>query len=383
MHLVSDVAVPRIASVESWLIRLPLGRPIHFSSGTWSHWNYVVVRVRADDGREAAAYAFIGEIPVDVMVCELVAPLVTGVAIDDLGTVAERCASAAGPPLSDLVRPAASMIEVCLWDLAAQRADVPLWRLLCAQPARRTAPVMFVEHRRDGDTPETFAARVAALAEDGVPSVKIKHYGDVAETTARLAAIRAAVREELELVVDAAWLWPDVASAVRDARAWEEHRLAWIEDPFPPNRIADAAGLREAIDTPLGIGDMVTSIDVAERLIRSGAVDVLRIDVTTMDGIAGVARLTALAASVGVDVSPEVFAEVHQHLAFAWPSMRGVEIYTPGSGVWSADAFIRPSAMTFADAGHIVAPEQPGSGLAIDWEAVETRADRYSRHAAE
>jgi L-alanine-DL-glutamate epimerase-like enolase superfamily enzyme len=370
-----------IASVEAWLVRLPLPRPIHFSSGTWEHWNYVVVRLQTRDGREAGAYTYLGEIPIDLMVTELVAPRVVGLAPADLRPLAERWAEAVNPPLRDVVRPAASLVEVCLWDLSAQAAGIPLWRALCEEPARRTADVMLVEHRRDGDTPQTFADRVAAMKSQGVRAVKLKHYGDLEETAARLAAIRAATTD-LELVLDVGWMWTDVASALDAARVLGDYDLAWIEDPFPPFRVAEAAHLRRAIDIPIGIGDAVTSVDLAERLIREDAVDVLRVDVTTMGGIAGVERLAELADASGVGLSPEILAEVHQHIAFAWPAVRGVEIYSPDSGVWSGDVFVRPSSLTLDGPGRVRAPEDPGSGLQFDWEAVERHAVRRSSHPA-
>ena len=214
---------------------------------------------------------------------------------------------------------------------------------------------MHVEHRREGDDPERFAARVAALAGDGVPAVKLKHYGDVADTTARLAAIRAAAPAELELVLDVGWVCRDVATAVRYAAEWQPFRLAWLEDPFPPNRIDAAAALRAAVDVPLGIGDTVTSVDVAERLIASGAVDVLRVDVTTMGGYGGVARLVGLASQAGVRVSPELLVESQQHVAIAWPSVVGLEVYSAASKVWAADAFVRPAGVAFDGPGRVLA----------------------------
>ncbi len=381
MSGVDPIAPPRVASVEAWLVPLPVGRPIRFEqSGWWTHWRYVVVRVRDEQGRTGASYAFIGEIPLDVMVHELIAPRVVGAEIEDLRAFGERAAGAGGPSLVDTVRPAASLVEMCLWDLAAQAAGVPLWQLLAGAATRERIPVMHVEHLREDDTPETFAARIAAMAAQGVGAVKIKHYKVVADTAARLEAIRAAAPAELEIVVDPAWLWSDLDTAVAAARAWEPYRLAWIEDPFPPHRVAEAAQLRAAVATPIGVGDLVTSVDLAERLIGAGAVDVLRVDATTLGGYAGAARLTALAAEAGVEVSPELLAEQHQHLAFAFPTARCLEIYSPDSLIWGAGAIVPPSALTFADAGHVLAPQAPGSGLELDWEAVERHAVRSSHH---
>ena len=74
---------------------------------------------------------------------------------------------------------------------------------------------------------------------------------------------------------------------------------------------------------------------------------------------------------------------MHQHLAFAWPQVRGIEIYSPESGVWSADAFVRPNTPTFDSLGRVIAPTTPGSGLEVDWDFVERTAARFSRYPAE
>jgi L-alanine-DL-glutamate epimerase-like enolase superfamily enzyme len=375
------IDAPVVSSVEAWLVRLPLVRPVRFATHTWSNWNYVVVRVESASGRTAGAFGFIGELPIDLMVTEVVGPALVGQPAGDLHSLAERCANAAGPPLCDLVRPAASLVEVCLWDIASQEAGLPLWQLLQTSSERRSVvPVMLVEHRREDDSPLSFATRVAALSATGVDTIKLKHYGDAKETRARLSAIRGISGDELELVVDVGWAWTDLSSAIEEALMWEEFRLTWIEDPFPPHHILDAVGLRKAIHSPIGIGDMVTSLELAERLIIEGAVDVLRVDVTTMGGIAGVGRLTATAADAGVEISPELLAEVHQHLAFAWPSVRLVELYTPDSGIWSGDGLMRQAALDFQDPGHIKAPVTPGSGLELDWVMIERHAARQSRH---
>ena len=82
-----------------------------------------------------------------------------------------------------------------------------------------------------------------------------------------------------------------------------------------------------------------------------------------MGGIGGVARLAGLAVDAAVAISPELIVESQQHLAFAWPSVVGVEVYSPASGIWGAGAFVLPDGVTFDGPGRIVVPEQPGSGL--------------------
>jgi L-alanine-DL-glutamate epimerase-like enolase superfamily enzyme len=342
-------------------------------------WHFAVVRVQAVSGREAAAYSFLGEVPTDLIITELVAPLLIGHGDEDLRSVGDRCVLAAGPPLRDVVRPAASLVETCLWDLASQERGLPLWSLLVSEPTRNTAPVMVVEHRRDEDTVHSFAARIAAHTSEGFEIVKIKHYGKAVETRERLAAIRDLVGDEVDLVVDAGWSWPDSEVAVAEASSWDDFRLAWIEDPFSPERVRDAAQLRRAIASPIAVGDMVTSVDLAERLIIEEAVDGLRVDVTMMGGFAGVERLAHLAATRDVWLSPELSIETHQHLAFACPGVREVETYAPDS-VWRGDVFVQPGALKYDGPGRLLPPTNPGSGLTIDWAAVHEHAKRYSRY---
>lgn len=377
--MTTALEVPAVTSVDAWLVRLPLARPVHFAARTWATWHYVIVRVDSASGHSAGTYSFIGEIPIDLMVTDIVAPNLAGRAGDDLRTVAEQCALAAGPTLGDVVRPAASLVEVCLWDIVSQQEAKPLWSLLSNDPVRPSAPVMLVDHRRDGDSVGSFAQRIASLAGVGSNAVKIKHYGDAAETRALLEAIRQTAGPEIEIVVDVGWAWDDLGSAIAEARLWDECRLAWIEDPFPPHLVREAAALRSAVDSPIGIGDMVTSLSLAERLIDEGAVDVLRVDATMMGGLAAMERLDVAATAAGVRLSPELMIELHQHLAFALPSVTGVEMYAPDSGIWSGDVFVRPGAFAW-DGGQLLPPAGAGSGLAIDWEAVGLHATRHSRY---
>src|SRR4029079_12304822 len=105
-----------------------------------------------------------------------------------------------------------------------------------------------------------------------------------------------------------------------------------------------------------------------------------RVDVTTMGGIAGVARLVQEAQEAGVQVSPEIFAEVHQHLAAAWPVVTGAEVYSSDSGIWAADEFVRSGALGWSERSSLLLPAAAGSGLAVDWGAVERHSIRASRY---
>ena len=105
-------------------------------------------------------------------------------------------------------------------------------------------------------------------------------------SAARLRAARAAAPEGW-LGCDGAWIFDEVGPAADFARSIYDVRLGWFEDIFPPGDAQQLAELRRQIDTPIAMGDEQGGAYYPQALIRAGAVDVVRIDLTCMGGITG------------------------------------------------------------------------------------------------
>src|SRR4051794_38472446 len=185
----------RIDSIEAWACSIPMEHPLSFGAYTIDSREYVVIRLRTDSGLIADAYGLSRRAPVDVAVLDLVAPAVLGKDATDIAARLADVDSATRALHGDgtLTR-AISLLDIALWDVKAQLAQLPLWRLLGG--AERDVPVYLVEgYALPDEDDSAFADRLAARVDEGYLGIKIEaaSYPDPAAITRRLRAVRAAV----------------------------------------------------------------------------------------------------------------------------------------------------------------------------------------------
>jgi L-alanine-DL-glutamate epimerase-like enolase superfamily enzyme len=291
---------------------------------------------------------------------------------DAIARRVEECQQGAvGPARPGLRTRCISLIEIALWDIKARRAGLPLWRLLGGY--RPDHPALIVpDYFSEGSDVESHAERIGELARQGFPLVKLARCSTPDLTRRLLAATRAALPDGCGIVVDAAWIWRNAAEAQRELRAWGDPELSWLEDPFPAGDVRSAERLRAEGMVRIGIGDEVSDPGQLERLIEADALDVVRLDATTLGGVLAYREVATLGAAAGLELSSHVYPEVHVQLAAAWPGVLAVETFERESGVFPSHLFV--SGGPELAGGRIVAPSTPGLGFELDW-------DRISKHA--
>jgi L-alanine-DL-glutamate epimerase-like enolase superfamily enzyme len=365
-----------IDEVDSWLCRIPLASPIDLGGVVIRHRDFVVLRVRTMDGIEGTAYSLSRGAPVDLVIAEMLAPTLVGRDALDLPRRLEemrRCIVAMNP--TGILQRAISLVDIALWDIKAQVAGLPLWRLLGGY--RDTARVMVVAPYATADeSDQGYAERLTPLAKRGYLALKLYPLRDPQAMARRLTHLRATFGDSVGLVVDMAWSWRSAKEAIRAVRSWDPAGLAWVEDPFAASDWRSMKALADSVQTPVGAGDEVTERSAIDTLIDERAVDVVRLDATTIGGLSEFALARESAAAAGLSVSPHAYPEIHRHAAFAWPDVGPIEIFPPGSSVWGTSRFVHSEVDLPRGQAEVVAPTEPGLGLNVDLDAVAALALR-------
>ena len=195
-------------------------------------------------------------------------------------------------------------IDTALWDIKAQLAGEPLWRLLGGRDRRVPAYASGLDLGLVDDelvqVYRTYAAR-------GVRAAKLKGGLDVEEDRRRLTLVREVLAEadggsRPGLMLDANESWTR-KQAVRHVHELERSLdLIWVEEPV---RRWDAEGLAavgRGIRASVATGENLTGLEQFRPLLAAGAVDVVQ--TSAVWGVTHFLRVAALAHAHDLPISP-------------------------------------------------------------------------------
>lgn len=252
-------------------------------------------------------------------------------------------------------------IDTALWDLRCRRAGLPLH--VMAGGAQRRIPVYDTE----GGWLHIPTALLVENAEEvkarGFRGVKIKvGKPHVTEDMKRLQAVRRAIGDSMELMVDANQGFT-AAEAIRRAAHYEEVDLAWFEEPLPAEDLNGHVMLRESTTLPIAVGESIYSISHFREYLQRGACTIVQTDAARIGGITPWLKCAHLAESFNVPVCPHFLMELHVGLCAAVPNSPWVE-YIPQLDL------IMKNEMKI-DKGYAWPFDKPGLGIEWDWKAIE------------
>ena len=258
---------------------------------------------------------------------------------------------------------ALAAIDTALWDLKAVKLGLPLHKL--AGGAQADIPLYTTEGGWLHLETEALVDDALKAKADGFSGCKLKVGRPLAEDAARISAVRDAVGPAFEIFTDANQAF-NVDEAVRRAAVYQRLDIGWLEEPLPADDIEGHVVLSRHTSVPVAVGESLYSASHFREYLERRAASIVQVDVGRIGGITPWLKVAHMAECFNVAVAPHFLMELHVSLCAAVPNARWVE-YIP-----QLDA-ITLHGMTIR-AGRAVPSEEPGLGIAWDFEAIARMA---------
>lgn len=355
-----------IEDVRTDFYRVPLEVVLSDSThGDIPHFELVTVRLRDSDGAEGVGYTYAvnsGAAAFKALIDGYLAEVVVGRDADQTERIWQdmwwkvHYSGRGGHATS-----AISAVDIALWDLRAKRADLPLWRFLGGYDPKVPVYAGGIDLEF---TVQELLHQADRFQEQGFRAIKFKAGRPVlSEDVARVRAMREHLGDAFPLMIDANMKW-SVDEAIRAARAFEEYNLLWLEEPTIPDDVAGHVRVVREGRTPVASGENMHTLYEFAAMITAGGLTFPEPDVTNCGGVTVFRKIAAFAEAHNLPVTSHGAHDITVHLLAAAPN----RTYMENHG-FSLDQYLAHP-LEVVD-GFTTAPERPGLGLELDWDALE------------
>lgn len=358
----------RVVEAEAWMCRLPLPWPVRLGSMVYQTRDYVVIKLVGATGLEGWAVGYTRGTPL----LESAHALATSLphVLDGPQAARSMWRRRFAPGWASLVR-AASLFDICAWDLAAKQSNEPLACALGGQPI--PVPLMAVAGYFIDDRGESAVIDEAVrFADEGFAVVKVMLPGHSRAADERLVnAIRSALPSECAVAVDLHGMFQKIEEAIDYSEWLSAAGVTFIEDPFPSSEWREVAAFQASTAIPVASGEDLTGLGGFLDLM-DGGVQNIRLDATASGGISGALGVVNAAVCRPVSILPHVWPHLHAHFASVSPQIPFVEVipdYVGADPMWALLA----GGPTYRD-GRWLGTETPGIGMNFDSASVERHA---------
>lgn len=353
-----------LRSLTATAVAVPMRRPLGTSAKRIERAPLVLVDLQTDEGIVGHGYSWCYTTGIAASLVPLVDELgvvLAGRPVWPLDLAGEIRRLFKLPGVTGPLAMAASSVDTAAWDALAQAAGLPLAELLGAElrpiPAYNSNGLGLI-------AAEAAADEAMELLEDGFAAVKLRvGRAEAAEDLAVVRAVRARIPDHVQLMVDFNQALT-FAEAMTRCLMLDNEGIAWIEEPIRHDDYRNLAAIRNAVRTPIQIGENFTGPTQMVAALMAGATDYVMPDLDRIGGVTGWQQAAALAAAHGCAMSSHLFPEVSAHLLVATPTSHWLEYVD-----WAEPVLQEP--LRIVDGCGVVAGK-PGNGLSWDDAAVAT-----------
>ncbi len=341
------------------LVRVDTDAGVHGwgeASDMFGHWNPLVVRQIVD---EEFKRHLIGKDP--LLLERLVRSLRQWV-YPTLGT--------RGPVIQAL-----SGVETALWDIRGKVLEQPIHRLLGSY--RDSVEIYAAGTIAFDQPPEWHVRFFDELLQRGATAIKLRIGRSLRWDVDLVKEIRALLGDEIAIIVDGKYNYT-LPTAIKLARQLEAYDVLYLEEPIPQYNLDAVAELAASTTLPLAYGEDAYTLHDFRDLITRKAAKVLQPDATVTGGLLEGNKISTLAETWGLSVSPHcggltaVGIAANLHLSASAPTFSLLEYAAdteqPLRDELLSEGLFGPDQI---EDGCLRAPDVPGLGIEVDESALE------------
>ena len=262
---------------------------------------------------------------------------------------------------------AVSALDIALWDIKGKHYKEPVWRLLGGARKQVPAYITFGLLEFDRDQLVAMAKNFVHQGQDKLKLVvAINDAQDPVEDAARVKAVREAVGDNVQLMMDANYLF-SFSNALDLAKRVEPFRITWFEEPVYGNDALLLADLRRKTTIPISAGQNEGSKFRHRELLLHGSVDILQPNVCYVGGYTEGAKVAAMAQAFNIPIAngggwPHHNMHLQGAMANGWRVEYHYLMWRVGETIYK-----NPPG---PEKGWVTLPETPGLGLEPNEEAL-------------
>jgi galactonate dehydratase len=265
---------------------------------------------------------------------------------------------------------AMSSIDIALWDILGKSLGQPVYQLLGGKLRDKVKVFGGV----GGATLDERARQAAEFVAQGYVSLRTIPFFDgweqrpasqaIADAVEIVKAIRGAVGYGIDLGVEVHRNFSK-AEIVVFGNAVLPYRLLYIEDPLAPESTDSLRYVAAHVDVPIAAGERAYNLYQFKEIIDTGAVALVRPDLSLAGGFTQVKKIAALAESAFVGIFPHLMGSpinmaAYVQLDAAIPNYFLQEAH-PAADLLN-DILEEP---LLRNGGYVMVPDRPGIGVEI------------------
>ncbi len=297
----------RISEIKTHLLYHELEKPFQSSFSTFKARHHCLVEVICDNGLIGWGEA-LGPADINAAIIKSMTPMLVGCNPLDIDPIWRdiynqyRDQGQRGP-----IHTALSGIDIALWDIMGKYLKMPIYQLMGGAyrtkiPAYATGGFRVVGE----DHAETCAKEMAGYVAEGFKAVKIKIGYGIKSDIKTIKAVRAAIGDDIELMIDANHGY-DAIDAISIGRMAHQFNIEWFEEPVAPEALCAYQDIRQKQPIAIAAGETWHGVFAFADILEKSCIDILQPDVCGVGGLSEAKKIITLADIYHVRLVPHIW----------------------------------------------------------------------------